>query len=80
MSFKAAIDLFGGDEAVASENVPLRYTLYDLAAEYWHTPFVEETIAKMSKKQLMYWLGYREVRARIEEKRQKEAKKGVKKR
>lgn len=58
----------------------MKYVIYDIAAEYWHTPYVEETIENMGKKQLMYWLGYREVRAKIEERRQKEAKKGVKKR
>lgn len=80
MSFKAALDLFGGDRAVDTGEVTLKYTLYDIAAEYWHEPFVESVLADMGKKQLLYWLAYREIRGRIEDKRQKQAMKGVKKR
>lgn len=80
MSFKQILEVFGGDRAVDTDEVTLKYIIYDIASEYWHEPFVEDVLEKMDKKQLMYWLGYREIRSRIEEKRQREAKKGVKKR
>lgn len=69
MSFKAACELFGGDEAIESEEMPLKYILYDMAAEYWHVPNVEEVIQNMSKKQLLFWIAYREQRVRIEKKK-----------
>jgi hypothetical protein len=80
VSFKQILEVFGGDRAVDTDEVTLKYIIYDIASEYWHEPFVEDVLEKMDKKQLMYWLGYREIRSRIEEKRQREAKKGVKKR
>lgn len=78
LSFKLACDLFGGDTAVETDEVPLKYIIYDMAAEYWHIPNVEEILSTMDKKQLMYWLGYREIRMRLEKKKQQEASKGVK--
>lgn len=56
--------------------MPLIYTLYDIAAEYWHTPNVEEVIQNMSKKQMLFWLAYREQRVRVEKKMANEGKGG----
>lgn len=78
MSFKAACELFGGDEAVESKEMPLIYTLYDIAAEYWHIWNVEEVIQNMSKKQILFWLAYREQRVRVEKKMANEGKGGGK--
>lgn len=73
-SFDSAFELFGGDEAVETYKVPLKYQIYDIAAEYWHIPNVEEVLSAMSKRQLTYWLAYRSIRSKIEERRMEETK------
>ncbi len=72
MSFAEAKEVFGGQKAIDSEEVTLHYMVYDLAAEYWKTPFVEDVLNGMTKRQLLYWLAYREVRSGIEKKRMDE--------
>jgi hypothetical protein len=49
------------------------YAIFDLAAEYWKTPFVFNTLSKMSKKELTFWLAYRELRHELEQKKINEA-------
>jgi len=74
MSFAAAKAAFGGQDAIDKEQVTFKYLIYDLAAEYWHEPYVEKILSGMDKKQLLYWLSYREIRAGIEKKRMDESK------
>jgi len=58
-----------------SDDVTFVYVVYDLAANYWHTWNVQETLSKISKRELAYWMAYRQKRIELEKKQMDRASK-----
>jgi len=59
----------------AGDDVSFVYVLYDLAANYWHTWNVQDTLANISKRELTYWMAYRQKRIELEKKQMEKASK-----
>lgn len=82
-TFADRFERFGGQSAIedSDHSVPIIYQMYDMAAEWWHIPFVRDMLLekpreewKFDRKEMLNWLAYAKVRAGIEEKRQEESK------
>lgn len=72
IAFARAKKKLGGN----AENPNILYKLYDMAAEWWHTPYVRDLLLgrpesewKFDRRQVLDWLAYYQLRAEIEEKR-----------